>query len=446
MSRTRIAIGAAMGSVSALAMGTALLSMAPALANESEFYVNPDTSAAVWAEENPDDYRAEVIRDRIASVAQATWFTQHNPSEVRDDVDAVVSAADAQGQTPILVVYNIPGRDCGNHSGGGAPSHDAYRAWVDEVAAGLEGRPATIVLEPDALPLVSGCSDPSDLLDSMAHAGKALMAGSSEARVYFDIGHSAWLTPQKAADLLNGADIANSAHGVATNTSNYNWTDDEVAFAEATIAATGVPGLGAVVDTSRNGNGPDPDDEWCDPPGRMIGHPSTTNTGNPLVDAFIWTKLPGEADGCIAPAGQFVPQAAYDMAVNAPDPTQPTDPGEPSEEPTDPGEPSEEPTDPSGEDCTADYTVVSAWDSGFQAAVAVTADASLSGWVVTWTYSDGQQINQSWNADIATSGSRVTATDLGWNGVLSSGNSTEFGFTGTHSGTNSVPEVTCSAA
>jgi endoglucanase len=425
------------GSVSALALGTALLATAPASAADSEFYVNPNTSAAVWVEENPNDPRADVIRDRIASVAQATWFTQYNPAEVRDDVDAVVSAADAQGQTPILVVYNIPGRDCGNHSGGGAPSHDAYRAWVDEVAAGLEGRSATIVLEPDALPLVSGCSDPSELLDSMAHAGKALMEGSSEARVYFDIGHSAWLDPQEAADLLNGADIANSAHGVATNTSNYNWTDDEVAFAEAVIAATGVPGLGAVIDTSRNGNGPAADGEWCDPPGRMIGRPSSTDTGNPLIDAFIWTKLPGEADGCIAPAGQFVPQAAYDMAVNAPE--YPTDPGEP----TDP----EEPTDPpAGEGCTADYRVVSEWGNGFQAAVTVTAEDSLSGWTVTWTYADGQRFSQGWNAEFSSSGSRVTASDLGWNGTLSAGGSTEFGFTGTHGGSNGAPEVTCSAA
>ncbi|MGW5877273.1 glycoside hydrolase family 6 protein [Nocardiopsis terrae] len=433
MSRTRTAIGAALGSVTALATGTALLSLSPAAAQESEFYVNPNTSAAVWVQENPDDPRAEVIGDRIASVAQATWFTQYNPDEVRGDVDAVVSAAEAQGQVPILVVYNIPGRDCGNHSDGGAPDHDAYRAWVDEVAAGLEDRPATIVLEPDALPLVSGCSDPSELLESMAHAGKALIAGSSAARVYFDIGHSAWLAPQAAADLLNGADIANSAHGVATNTSNYNWTGDEVAFAEAVISATGVAGLGAVVDTSRNGNGPAPDDEWCDPPGRMIGRPSTTDTGNPLIDAFIWTKLPGEADGCIAPAGQFVPQAAYDMAVDAP---------QPPDEPTDPGE---DPIDP-GEDCTAEYRLVGDWESGFQAEVTVTAGSDLTGWTVTWTYADGQRVSQGWNADISSSGAQVSATDLGWNGSLDAGESTGFGLTGTHDGDNGVPDVRCAAA
>ncbi|MFI6575713.1 glycoside hydrolase family 6 protein [Nocardiopsis sp. NPDC050513] len=435
MSRRRPTLGAALGSASALVAVAALLGTAPVSADGSEFYVNPDTSAAVWVRENPDDPRADVIGDRIASVAQATWFTQHNPGEVRAEVDAVVGAADAQGTVPILVVYNIPGRDCGSHSGGGAPDHDSYRAWVDEVAAGLEGRAATVVVEPDALPLVSSCGDPSELLDSMAYAGRALMAGSSEARVYLDIGHSAWLSPQRAADLLNGADIAHSAHGIATNTSNYNRTADEIAFAEAVIAATGVPGLGAVIDTSRNGNGPAPDGAWCDPPGRMIGRPSTSDTGHPLIDAFLWTKLPGEADGCIAPAGRFVPQAAYDMAVNAPQPTD--EPTGPDEEPSGP---------PSDEDCTAEYRVVSTWAGGFQAAVTVTAGSALSGWTVTWTYSDGQRVDQGWNADITTDGARVTATDLGWNGSLAPGESTGFGFTGTHDGAGGVPEAACLAA
>ncbi|MFV2195322.1 glycoside hydrolase family 6 protein [Nocardiopsis sp. LOL_012] len=441
MSRTRTAAGGTLAAAAALATTVALLGTVPASADESEFYVNPDTSAAVWVQENPGDPRADVIGDRIASVAQATWFTQYNPDEVRGEVDALVGAADAQDQVPIMVVYNIPGRDCGNHSSGGAPDHASYRAWVDEVAAGLEGRPATIVLEPDALPLVSGCSDPTELLDSMAYAGQALMAGSSQARVYFDIGNSAWLSPQRAAELLNGADIADSAHGIATNTSNYNHTHDEVAYAEAIIAATGVSGLGAVIDTSRNGNGPAPGNEWCDPPGRMIGTPSTTDTGNPLIDAFLWTKLPGEADGCIAPAGQFVPQAAYDLAVDAPDPTEePTD--EPTDEPTE--EPTDDPTDPGG-DCTAEYEIVSQWSGGFQAAVTVTAHTPVSGWTVVWDYTDGQSVNHGWNAQISGSGSRVTASDSGWNGTLGAGDTAEFGFTGSHSGTNGVPDPVCSA-
>ncbi|MDE3720772.1 glycoside hydrolase family 6 protein [Nocardiopsis sp. N85] len=442
-SRLRAALGAAAGLVMALAAATVTLTVVPASA-DSGFYVNPDTSAARWVEANPSDPRASLIEDRIASVAQGTWFTRHDPATVRGQVDALVGAADAAGQVPILVVYNIPGRDCGNHSGGGAPSHEAYRQWVDEVAAGLQGRPAHIVLEPDALPLVSGCSDPQGrqaLLDSMAYAGKALKAGSSQARVYFDIGHSAWLTPGRAAELLNGADIAGSADGVSTNTSNYRTTADEVAFAKAVINATGVSGLGAVIDTSRNGNGPAPDGEWCDPQGRALGTPSTTDTGDPVIDAYLWVKLPGEADGCAGSAGSFVPHLAYEMAVNATDtPTeQPTDP---TEQPTDP---SEEPSEPADGDCTAEYRVDNDWGVGFQATVTITANTAIDAWRVEWTFADGQAVTQSWNARLTSSGASVTALNPEWGGALAAGASTGFGFTGSHHGANTVPEVVCSA-
>src|SRR5690606_12633437 len=131
---------------------------------------------------------------------------------------------------PILVVYNIPNRDCSGASSGGAPDHNSYRQWVDQVAAGLNGRPATIIVEPDVLALMGTCMDQSqqaEVMQSMAYAGKALRAGSSQAKVYFDAAHSTWMNPADMAALLNGADIANSAHGISTNVSNYNWTENE---------------------------------------------------------------------------------------------------------------------------------------------------------------------------------------------------------------------------
>jgi endoglucanase len=63
-----------------------------------------------------------------------------------------------------------------------------------------------------------------------------------------------------------------------------------------------------VIDTSRNGQGPwdpatytaqtfaDPQD-WCNPPSRGLGLRPTLATGNALVDAFLWVKIPGESDG-----------------------------------------------------------------------------------------------------------------------------------------------------
>ena len=311
-----VAVGAAVCACSTvLSPGAAAAPQAPA---DSAFYVDPDTSGARWVAANPNDSRAAVIRDRITTVPQARWFTTTNTGTVRSQVDSFVGAAAAAGKIPILVVYNIPNRDCGGASGGGAPSHEAYRAWVDEVAAGLAGRPAYIVLEPDVLPIMSNCQSADEQARtsaSMAYAGKALKAGSGQAQVFFDIGHSAWLDPAEAAARLRAADIANSADGIATNVSNYRHTADEVAFAKAVLADLGIGGLRAVIDTSRNGNGP-AGDEWCDPPGRAIGTPSTTETGDAAIAAFLWVKLPGEADGCIAPAGQFVPDRAYQLATS----------------------------------------------------------------------------------------------------------------------------------
>lgn len=291
---------------------------APAAPLATGFYVDPDTNAARWVAANPHDWRAAAIRDRIANVPQARWYTTTNTGTVRSQVNSFVGAAAAAGRVPILVVYNIPNRDCGGASGGGAPSHEAYRAWVDQVAAGLAGRPAYIVLEPDVLPLMSNCQSPAQQAQtsaSMAYAGKRLKAGSAQAEVFFDIGHSAWLSPWEAAARLRAADVYGSADGISTNVSNYRTTADEVAFARAVLDQLGDGSLRAVVDTSRNGRGP-AGSEWCDPPGRAVGTPSTTATGDPRIAAYLWVKLPGEADGCIAPAGQFVPQRAYELATS----------------------------------------------------------------------------------------------------------------------------------
>ncbi|MFI6350176.1 glycoside hydrolase family 6 protein [Streptomyces sp. NPDC050560] len=315
----RRSAGAAVCALAA-ALATVAAPGGAAAAEDSPFYVDPDTNAARWVAENPGDARAQMIADRIASVPQARWFTETNTDTVRAEVDAFVGDAAAAGKVPILVVYDIPNRDCSGASSGGAPDHASYRAWVDELAAGLDGRAATVILEPDVLSNMSTCQDAGQQAEteaSLGYAGKALKAASDQAKVYFDAGHSNWLAPDAIASRLVAADIADSADGISTNVSNYNLTADEIAYDKAVLAAVGDPGLHAVVDTSRNGNGPAPDAEWCDPAGRAIGTPSTDQTGDEQIDAFLWVKLPGEADGCAGPAGEFGPQLAYDLATGA---------------------------------------------------------------------------------------------------------------------------------
>ncbi|GAA4946579.1 hypothetical protein GCM10023224_32530 [Streptomonospora halophila] len=114
---------------------------------------------------------------------------------------------------------------------------------------------------------------------------------------------------------------------------------------------------------------------------------------------------------------------------------------DPTPDPTPTGEPTPEP----GDGCTAEYTVQNEWSDGFVAGVDVTAQEDLQGWEVSWSYEDGQTVSSAWNAEVSADGSQVTASNVSYNGTLSSGQTASFGLQGTHDGTNSVPELTCSA-
>ncbi|MCX4473305.1 glycoside hydrolase family 6 protein [Micromonospora sp. NBC_01655] len=429
----------------AATVAVGLVGSAPAVAADSAFYVDPQTNAAQWVAANPGDPRAAVIRDRVAAVPQARWYTRTNTSTVRAEVDQFVGAAAAAGKIPILVVYNIPNRDCSGASGGGAPDHASYRQWVDQVAAGLAGRPASIVLEPDVLPLMTNCQSAAQQAEtkaSMAYAGKKLKAGSAQAKVYFDAGHSTWLSPADIAARLTGADVANSADGISLNVSNYRTTAESVGYARQVIAATGVSRLKAVIDTSRNGNGP-AGSEWCDPPGRAIGTPSTTATGDGAIDAYLWVKLPGEADGCIAGAGQFVPQRAYDLAVaagpvpttaapsTAPPTTAPPTTAPPTTAPPTTAPPT---TTPPTQGCAVTFTP-NTWTGGFTAELRVTnRGGALSSWTVAFTAGPGVRLTSGWNGEWSQSGERITVRNSAWNGSLPAGGTLSVGFQGTYSG------------
>ncbi|WP_406728485.1 glycoside hydrolase family 6 protein [Streptomyces sp. GD-15H] len=137
------------------------------------------------------------------------------------------------------------------------------------------------------------------------------------ARVYYDAGHSGWNAPAKQADWLRraGAASAASSDGVFSNFSPFHETADEVAHDRQVLDALGgPPGLGAVIDTSRNGNGAPADGEWCDPAGRKPGRTPTLSTGEAGIDAYLWVRLPGESDGCKGAPGTFTPSSAYDLA------------------------------------------------------------------------------------------------------------------------------------
>jgi cellulose 1,4-beta-cellobiosidase len=141
--------------------------------------------------------------------------------------------------------------------------------------------------------------------------------------LYLDAGHSGWLgwpnnitaASQIFKDVLITAGGADKIRGFASNTANYsvlhethelfdyqsNPCHDELTYVShlsSALSAIGVGGKYFVIDTSRNGKGGIRQawGSWCNVKGAAIGERPVADPA-PGIDAYLWVKPPGEADG-----------------------------------------------------------------------------------------------------------------------------------------------------
>jgi len=218
-------------------------------------------------------------------------------------------------QLPVLVVYNLPNRDMGHYSKGGATSWSSYMRFLEDFTDGLGSNEVIIIYEPDALPHSTLMSDfEAEWRIKIMKRGLETLTRSN-AHVYIDIGHSNWLSPKEANELLDK--VSNDkVRGFAVNVSNYRSTQESLEWGSKVCEHR--PNDHFIVDTSRNGNGPH-GNEWCNPPGRSLGLPPTCDTGNEKCDAFLWIKIPGESDGKAnkgPKAGKFWGEMAEELVTN----------------------------------------------------------------------------------------------------------------------------------
>ena len=286
-----------------------------------------------------------------------------------------MAEAAVERAVPVLVAYDIPGRDCAKYSAGGALSQADYQAWISGLAQGIGGGRAAVILEPDALGnLPSNCGLPASSYpftdaERIAELQYAVGALEHDPRVgvYLDGTHSAWQSVGTMTQRLLAAGVQ-QAQGFFVNVSNYQptaelldygtWISDCIAmvtdrsnayfgnpagcasqYYPATQSDFSTWGLTTqwyaqnmgdavattrfVVDTSRNGHGPNsmqgyasaPYDQpasvistlaggnWCNPPASGLGLRPTASTGVPLLDAYLWVKTPGQSDGQCDSAG-----------------------------------------------------------------------------------------------------------------------------------------------
>ncbi|MFF3846567.1 glycoside hydrolase family 6 protein [Streptomyces sp. NPDC002328] len=289
------------------------------------FYNDPKNNAAAWADANPLDGRAAKVRAAIGDHNTVKWYgdwdADGNPAtDIEAEVNDYVGAAAAKGRLPVLVAYDIPGRDCGGASSGGAGSAEQYKAWISKFARGIAGRPAIVVLEPDA---VAQAADEACMrggaearFDMLWYANQRLAEQGEFVRTYLDAGNAAWTLGDagtgaggiglpKMAELLNRSGAA-IAGGVSVNVSNFDSTDVSNDYARRLAdrlrADFGVT-VRWVIDTSRNGNGgyvtpgvpASGHVGFCNPAARKLG--ATSRTGEGGAEYLLWIKNPGDSDG-----------------------------------------------------------------------------------------------------------------------------------------------------
>ena len=376
-----VTAGAAAGSlpsVASAAANPADTAVQRGLSPDTRFFVPPPSDGApqqvLRLLKNGDRQDAALITEMEAT-PRAVWFTGGTPAQVQKQVRQTKAEAAVERAVPVLVAYDIPGRDCAQYSAGGAPSQADYQAWINGFAQGIGTGKALVILEPDALGnLPSDCGLPASsypFTDAERIAEVRYAVGALEAdpgvSVYLDGSHSAWQSVGTITQRLLEADVQ-QAQGFFLNVSNYQptaeltdygtWISDCIAmvtdssnayynnpaacasqYYPATESDFSTWGLTSqwyaqnmgdavatthfVVDTSRNGDGPNnmqeyasaPYDQpadvistlatgnWCNPPDSGLGLRPTASTGVPLLDAYLWVKTPGQSDGQCDSAG-----------------------------------------------------------------------------------------------------------------------------------------------
>lgn len=171
--------------------------------------------------------------------------------------------------------------------------------------------------------------------------------------------------------------------------------------------------------------------------GNDVSAKGGTTDGQPVVDP-----------ASVLPSTVTVPAGATPSESPQPSDTgsSPTSSGRPDPEPQgtssstargqtpDPG-----PDESAPVTCEAEYDLVNEWPDGFQATISFTSAKALDGWSFAWTFRNGQQVGQMWDANFSQDGARVTATAADYNRSVAADGTVSVGFLASWQGSNAAP-------
>lgn len=267
---------------------------------------------------------------RIANTAQARWVgSWEDNNRVGGLVRDVYRKAQDTDSIGLIAYQGMRDYPCER----AASDPSLQLAYQERTLAVVQELPdydarAWIILEPALIQTLNSCEgDPRPAW--LADAAETIAAGG--AAVYLDVSGLAELTPQDAAQLVDVVDLAHVV-GFALNAGQHRPTAEQLAWGEEFLAALeasgadvsssrgaadpGAPGLGLIIDTSRNGVALERGQ--CNAPEAGIGTPPRLIEDG-VLDAVVWIKRPGESDGSCnggPGVGQFSVPIALQLARN----------------------------------------------------------------------------------------------------------------------------------
>ncbi|KAG5928007.1 CENP-B Cbh2 [Claviceps africana] len=355
------------------AHGTITTSSAPAATSRpATSKGNPYSGVDIW----PNPVYASAIRnlavpnltgamaaaaEKVAKVPTFFWLDTLSRTPDMKKILADIRAANRKGghYAGQFVVYNLPDRDCaaaasnGEYSirKGGLAKYKNYINVIRKIVLAYADVRIILVIEPDSLANlvtnlnVAKCANAkSAYLEGVRYALRRL--NLPNVAMYLDAGHAGWLgwpanqepAAQLFAKVYRGASSPRSLRGLATNVANFNGWDldsappytqgntihDEKKYIHALsplLERHGWAGARFITDQGRSGKQPTGQQKWgswCNAKGTGFGLRPSADTGDELLDAFVWVKPGGESDGTSDSSA-----ARYDVHCRSEDALQP---------------------------------------------------------------------------------------------------------------------------
>ena len=248
-----------------------------------------------------------VVADRPQFRWFGAWITKEPggaAGSMRRYIERVRS--EQPGAVPQIALMRHVGERCAaDYQAGGAREDARTRAWWDDVARGIGDARVIVAFEPDSLGTVH-CLAKSRRSARIAllRYGVDVMSKLPNATVYLESGASDWQPAWKMARKLKQIGV-DKVRGFMLNVTHYDWTASNIRYGREIsrrvggkhfVINTAMNGRGAVHGYRRQGRETKRIFVRC-PLQRGLGPAPTTQTHDPLVDAYLYIGRVGVSGG-----------------------------------------------------------------------------------------------------------------------------------------------------